>query len=338
MSRRHVLPAVGAVLLALTAVPTASAGVEAACTVNGVEQEGPVITGTTGDDRIECTTTYTVSGVNGLEGNDTIITSVNNVTIDGGPGNDAIQAGTNTGTIVGGPGKDAIRVQKQGKTVLGGDDDDEITITETVYTSGPVTHGEAGNDTIKVGLIRVTARVTGDGGDDIIEVGTNEYDSEYDKGMVYGGVGADRITVTTNKGEVYGEDGNDVLTVPTGGYNVGLIDGGAGADTFTIAENRYENNRFGTIAGGPGADKMDVANNVSAVIKGGPEDDVIYVDSNRQTTGLQRPTIYGEDGNDTITVNRNELGSTTINGGAGTNTCQLNSPYSPVTTELTNCS
>ncbi|GGS29719.1 calcium-binding protein [Actinokineospora fastidiosa] len=336
--RRHFLPAVWAALLTLPLAAPASAAPAAECTVNGVEQQGPVITGTPGDDRIDCFTTYTVDGINALDGNDTITTYVNNVTIDGGGGNDDIQAESNVGTILGGPGVDSIRVDRQGKTVHGGDDADTITIAETVYTSGPVTHGDAGNDTIKVGLVRVTARVLGDDGDDIIEVGTNEFDSDIDKGRVYGGRGADRISVTTNKSEIYGEDGNDVLTLRNGGYNNGLIDGGAGDDTFDIADNRFQDSRFGTIAGGPGADRMTAANNVSAVIRGGADDDTIEVGSNRQTSGLQRPTIYGEDGNDTITIHYIEPGSTTIDGGAGTNTCNLLSDYSPVTTEIRNCS
>jgi hypothetical protein len=88
------------------------------CVVSaGVVQLGNTITGTPGDDTIDCTNASPGKTITAGEGNDTITgTAFNDVidagngnnTVTGGAGDDFISSGTGNDTITGGPGNDTI--------------------------------------------------------------------------------------------------------------------------------------------------------------------------------------------------------------------------------------
>jgi hypothetical protein len=107
------------------------------CVVSdGVTQIGNTVTGTIGDDTIDCTNASPGKTIIGGDGNDTITgTAFNDVitggdgndTVTGGPGDDTIDAGNGNDTVTGGPGNDTIEGGNGNDTLTGGDGDDTVT-------------------------------------------------------------------------------------------------------------------------------------------------------------------------------------------------------------------
>jgi hypothetical protein len=120
--RRAIVAAAAGVLAvpALWAVapPTAQAAVN--CVVSaGVTQTATVVTGSPGNDTIDCGGTNPAKTVNGNSGNDTITGSDLDDTIDGGDGNDTITGGTGNDTLTGGLGIDTISGSAGTDTLVG---------------------------------------------------------------------------------------------------------------------------------------------------------------------------------------------------------------------------
>jgi hypothetical protein len=105
------------VLWAVTPL-TADAAIN--CVVSaGVLQTGSVVTGTPGNDTIDCGGTDPAKTINGNSGNDTITGSALDDTIDGGDGNDTITGGTGADTITGGLGIDTMSGSAGNDTLVG---------------------------------------------------------------------------------------------------------------------------------------------------------------------------------------------------------------------------
>jgi Ca2+-binding RTX toxin-like protein len=88
------------------------------CVVSaGVTQTATTVTGTNGDDTIDCTNASPGKTIFGGDGNDTITGTAFNDTIFGGNGND---------TVTGGPGDDFIEGGNGNDTLTGSDGNDTV--------------------------------------------------------------------------------------------------------------------------------------------------------------------------------------------------------------------
>ena len=167
-------------------------------TVNGTNA---LVFGNEDDDRI--TTGFGAQGatVFGGQGSDTIVVSA--LTNDGITPNP-----TESDLIFGNMGNDRIALAQgtTGSTVFGGQGSDNITLD-----------ADAGN----AGTISATNYISGDLGDDIINVGTSAQTT------VSGGAGADRITGSDRQDRFAGGDGRDTFVV----NGAGAAAPAQGADT-----------------------------------------------------------------------------------------------------------
>ncbi|MCX2949110.1 calcium-binding protein [Lentzea sp. NEAU-D7] len=108
---RLIVAAVAGVLAVpgLWAVAPLTAEAAVNCVVSaGVTQTDTVVTGSPGNDTIDCGGTDPAKTIYGNGGNDTITGSDLDDTIDGGDGNDTITGGTGNDTLTGGLGIDTI--------------------------------------------------------------------------------------------------------------------------------------------------------------------------------------------------------------------------------------
>jgi len=109
------------VLWALTPL-TAQAAVN--CVVGpGVTQTDTVVTGSPGNDTIDCGGTNPAKTINGNGGNDTITGSDFDDTINGGDGNDTLTGGTGNDNLTGGLGIDTISGSAGTDTLIGASND-----------------------------------------------------------------------------------------------------------------------------------------------------------------------------------------------------------------------
>jgi Ca2+-binding RTX toxin-like protein len=98
------------------------------CVVSfGVVQVGNTVTGTSGNDTIDCTNAPSAKIITGGDGNDTITGSAFNDVIDagngndtvtGGPGDDVIEGGNGNDTVTGGPGEDVVTDNGDGEDTI----------------------------------------------------------------------------------------------------------------------------------------------------------------------------------------------------------------------------
>ncbi|MDE3237617.1 MAG: Hint domain-containing protein [Paracoccaceae bacterium] len=217
------------------------------------------IDGRGGDDLI-----YGGSGNDSLDGgagNDTVYGDAGNDTLSGGEGNNYLNGGNGDDTFIGGAGAD---------TFVGGTGQDNIDYSSSDaavnvdLTTGQLSGGEAGNDSIESGIDGVIGSQFGDhlvgfdqqgrtaedtftnqfygmGGDDTI-------DGRGGDDLLYGGDGNDSLSAGSGNDSVYGDAGNDTLNGDSGnnelygGSGDDVIHGGTGDDS---------------IYGGDGSDYID---------------------------------------------------------------------------------
>ena len=208
------------------------------CTVSsGVTISGTTITGTNGNDNIDCsasTADLTINGgggsdtirggsgndvINGEGGNDNLYGNGGNDTISGGSGNDDIWGGNGDDTIYGEGGNDNIRGEGGNDTIFGGSDNDRIDGGE----GNDILHGEGGQDDIDGGNGN-DCLTGGDGQDRLNGQGGND--------QLSGGNGGDTLR---------GGDGDDHLK---GGQGDDELFGGSGADTFDSGDQASERKDF----------------------------------------------------------------------------------------------
>jgi hemolysin type calcium-binding protein len=130
IQRKQIRRGIVATLAGAFAVPvlwavaplTAHAAVN--CVVSpGVTQTDTVVTGSPGNDTIDCGGTNPAKTINGNGGNDTITGSDFDDTITGGDGNDTITGGTGADTLTGGLGIDTISGSAGNDTLIGASND-----------------------------------------------------------------------------------------------------------------------------------------------------------------------------------------------------------------------
>jgi len=111
----------------------------------GVTQTDTVVTGSPGNDTIDCGGTNPAKTINGNGGNDTITGSALDDTIDGGDGNDTITGGTGLDVFFGGLGDDTFASGDaevdtvngdDGQDTVTGDEDDELFDVEAADLGG----------------------------------------------------------------------------------------------------------------------------------------------------------------------------------------------------------
>lgn len=237
-----------------------------------------------------------------------IVNNKKGLSLNGGVGEDIIAGSKYNDTLNGGKGEDELYGNAGDDKMYGGDGYDYI-------------NGGDGNDLIKGE--KGESWLVGGAGNDTIEGG-----SDYD--YIQGGADADLIKA--NNGDdyiegdegadtIYGGDGSDTIvastyleTVPAGvktvtdyynhflaDENAKTIDGGKGNDVI------WGSAGADTIKGGDGNDKLYVFGENSVTYAGSGDDLInLYAKTNK--------TLYGEKGNDTISI---EYGSATVEGGAG---------------------
>jgi Ca2+-binding RTX toxin-like protein len=234
--------------------------------------------------------------LNGDNGNDRIIGSVNDDTIDGGAGRDTLFGGSGSDTIFGGADNDAIN---------GGGGDDSLT-------------GDAGNDTL----------IGGDGNDSLV--------GGLDNDSLNGQAGADTIEGNTGRDTLLGGDGNDSLDAGVGkdylagGNGDDTLDGGRNDDTIlgdAGADTIRGNHGHDLIDAGTGDDTVNGGDG-NDVITGGDGNDLLAgADGNDIVNGAAGNDILtGGDGNDSLAggggsdILLGDDGDDTLKGNSGSNT------------------
>lgn len=124
--RRGVVATLAGVLAVpfLWAVLPLTAHAAVNCVVGaGVTQTDTVVTGSPGNDTIDCGGTNPAKTINGNGGNDTITGSDFDDTVNGGDGNDTLTGGTGADTLNGGLGIDTISGSAGNDTLTGASND-----------------------------------------------------------------------------------------------------------------------------------------------------------------------------------------------------------------------
>lgn len=108
---------------------TPNPGPSVNCVVtDGVTQTANTVTGTSGDDTIDCTNASPGKTITGGDGNDTITGTAFNDAIDAGNGNDTVTGGSGDDVIEGGNGNDTLTGSAGNDVVTDiGDGSDTIT-------------------------------------------------------------------------------------------------------------------------------------------------------------------------------------------------------------------
>lgn len=229
--------ALGAAAWALTGPSDGSPLPSVSCTGSGFTISGTTITGTGGNDTIDCSASTANLTINGQGGSDTIKGGSGDDTINGGGGNDNLYGNGGNDTISGGSGNDDI---------WGGDGDDTIYGEE----GNDNIRGEGGNDTIFGGSDN--DRIDGGEGNDILhgEGGQDDIDGGNGNDCLTGGPGQDRLDGQGGNDQLSGGNGGDTLRGGDGddhlkgGQGDDELFGGKGADTFDNGDQALERKDF----------------------------------------------------------------------------------------------
>ena len=238
--------------------------------------------------------------------------------VDGGLGSDTVQGSfqgdaievSNVEVIDGGAGYDSVDILTTGSQAANG----LIALWNVEHITAT-----AGDDNIEADSNGGTIWLDAEGGDDTLNVGANTPSSA----TVYGGAGADAITVhataaalvygddnnlvtadgndtisvivTNGSASVFGEGGSDSITVDASGVNnLVFVDGGTGGDTISAIAAATGSD--GTVLGGDGDDTIYLHAFDNSAVDGGQGADNISSDWGNQST------VLGGEGNDTIAV------------------------------------
>lgn len=262
----------------------------------------------------------------GGSGNDTLLGNTanndlegrgGNDSIDGGDGNDTVDGGTGADTMSGGFGDDLYIVDNAGDVaaeVAGGIDTVQSSVTHTLSVNlenltltGTANINGTGNDSRANVIVGNSGAnlLSGLGLDDNLSGGSGD-------DTLLGGTGNDTLAGGSGVDSVNGGDGDDLILF-TSGHFYDDVDGGAGTDTLdATAVNRNGDTfdfKLGIISGYPGGQTVTGIE----VFLGGQGDETIVSSG---TGG----SYFGNAGNDLMIA---EVGSETMDGGAGIDTIDL---------------
>jgi Ca2+-binding RTX toxin-like protein len=259
----------------------------------------------------------------GTDGND-ILSTFNTLTafVGAQAGNDAITAGNVNGLVdwqvKSGAGNDTLTFTSDmlGGRVNGNAGGDTMTLGNVLADAA--VFGGQNNDQINVTGALASSRVNGNLGDDQVTIGVAATRTSVSAGSIFGGQGADTITLesTQIQGTVVGGNlGNDTITINA---SVGILDstisGGEGVDDIDLFYDSTAQISGVVVNGGEGNDTIDVGflavagNGTGAglVINGDAGADAINASGRNDTIdgGLGADTIDGAAGADTLTGGR----------------------------------
>lgn len=204
------------------------------------------------------------------------------------------------------------------------------TLFELDKATGLFVEGLAGNDSVTFapfGNQLKTSTVIGGDGNDTINVTITGGSASAVSSLLQGAAGNDNITVQSvvSNSTLRGGQGTDTLTVSNAVSSV--INGNKGGDTIRINGGTYDSSN---IYGGADNDNFTITANTvvtSGTINGNKGNDVI-VDDGVGISSLVNATVFGGQGQDTITLNgggtdlfiSGDLGNDGLTSGAGADT------------------
>lgn len=269
------------------------------------------------------------TGISGIQGG----------VIGGNTGNDSIYLGDQLRTFAsvfvgGGQGNDLVGTYNSGAYAASGGTAGAI----NANFSGVSVAGGDGNDTVFVNFSGGSAKqfkVAGNADNDSVVF--SGADAEVNTGLVGGGKGNDTVVIVADSGfsmSIRGGDGNDLIDANFSAGSVkGLIEGDGsttGNDTIRLSfGSTYSSN---TVDGGDGADSIVLSGMTtdggSNLILGGSGKDTIFFQSAGAAglTVLSASTIKGEAGNDSILLETESAGtfvSSIIYGNKGDDTITI---------------
>lgn len=232
----------------------------ATATAVRLTESGGALTGGLGalGDRIDGVTSLTLTGLSDTLTMTDFLSQPLGTLIAGG-GSDKLTLMLNSAALIdGGKGGDQIiGTMTMGGTVIGGGGTDTINLSggTTLSSASIVANGGDGNDVITLNSYSGFVTVTGDAGADTINVGLASL------AFVEGGSGVDQIALTAVGGTASGGTEDDTITFNyrvTGAGNAELL-GGAGNDTLIFApfipDSTFGGNS-GVLNGGAGNDSL----------------------------------------------------------------------------------
>jgi Ca2+-binding RTX toxin-like protein len=259
----------------------------------------------------------------GTDGND-ILSTFNTLTafVGAQAGNDAITAGNVNGLVdwqvKSGAGNDTLTFTSDmlGGRVNGNAGGDTMTLGNVLADAA--VFGGQNNDQINVTGALASSRVNGNLGDDQVTIGVAATRTSVSAGSIFGGQGADTITLesTQIQGTVVGGNlGNDTIRINASvGIADSTISGGEGVDDIDLFYDSTAQISGVVVNGGAGNDTIDVGflavagNGTGAglVINGDAGTDAINASGRNDTIdgGLGADTIDGAAGADTLTGGR----------------------------------
>ncbi|MEG4108712.1 calcium-binding protein [Microcoleus sp. S13_C5] len=254
-------------------------------------------------------------------------------TVFAGAGADFVKTSTLGGSLIFGQAdNDTLISVGPNDTIYGGDDEDSIRSQRTPA----LLFGDAGNDTI---VAEARATLVGGEGEDVLQ-GTVEAN------LMFGNQGADTILGGAQRGDsLYGGKDNDAIGffIAGGGNNLSLQGGlgigfagnegsnylrGDNGDDLVVGINVRD-----TLFGGKGNDTLrGVASN--SYLSGDNDDDILVITNSTQsspfisqviTIGIERTTLLGGGGNDSLTGAIGEFGAgrNFFDGGDGNDTIRV---------------
>ncbi len=337
--------ATGTTLLAnLAQIGLVSQGAGATAIANAIEADST-------DELIDVATQFTGEGLaeavsaaasaigdvdgatHGTSGNDRILGTSGNDTIDGQDGADRIYGRDGDDSLLGGDGNDTIQGEEGADELQGGNGNDRLYADsdDTVVDGGDgydrlYARGEEG---LEIDLTESSIEeAVGGAGDDT-------FDASGSTGQVrlYGNDGDDALTGGDGNDYLRGDTGDDVL-VGSGGNDT--LDGRSGADTLqggTGDDRLYVDADDTSIDGGEGYDRLyaqgeeglnlDIASAKIEEASGSAGDDVFDA-----SDALERVRLYGKEGDDYLSGGagddylRGDEGNDVISGGAGNDTIE----------------
>jgi Ca2+-binding RTX toxin-like protein len=252
--------------------------------------------------------THFFDKIHGNGGNDTIIFNSNHTNINdeayGDEGNDTIKGNNYANTIYGGDGADILYGNGLSNTIFdndkiyGGDGNDTINAPLNGFTAtGDIVEGGKGNDTIYIGKGNDTLIYNLDDGNDIIDSYDNDSNSYIDK-IVFG----DEITKDNIK--IYRDGGNNsnVYIEFSNGEKITL-------NSYLSSLNSHNQIDFLEFSDGSSMSKDEIIN-ILKIYNGSENNDIIF-------DTVWDDTIYGNGGDDNITINRSSSTIDKIFGGDG---------------------
>lgn len=214
--------------------------------------------------------------IGGGGGNDRLFGEAGNDTIDGGDGDDVLEGNEGDDVLIGGAGADSASGGEGDDTIDGNDGDDQLV-------------GGAGNDALDGGEGNDT--LLGETGNDLLHGadGSDTLSGGADDDEIDGGAGDDTITGDAGDDRIDGGDGHDTLDYSEFSADIHLDFEAGIAWSEEIGEDLYEN--VEAVIGGQGNDTL-VFSETTAIITGGPGDDLFIFTVGEETPQLSRQLMF----------------------------------------------